>query len=394
MPALAIALIWVLLVAWVLWRLVRQGLAYAAASLARRRLGPVSGSVTIVVPVRNEIDNIEACLESLLAQRGLAGGWQIVVVDDNSSDGTAECVGCLAARHAQRLRLVPAGSLPPGWMGKPHACWRGAAASRAKWLCFIDADLRAAPWLVASAIGAAETQGIAMLSLSPFQDLGSFWERLIVPAGMLLIGCAMDFRRIDDPAVPDVTANGQFLLFRREAYGALGGHEAVRDQICEDKALARLCKRQGLRFRMLGAERLAHVRMYRDLPSLWEGLGKNAIEILGSAAASTAVASLGAVVAWAAVLLPLAAALRVADHGSLHDFATLGLCLCGSLALTGVQLGTLRRCRVPVRYALLFPLAYGAVAALAWSSLTQRRAGRVQWKGRTYEIERRAAPPA
>lgn len=393
MPALLTALVWVVLVAWILRRLVRQGWAYAECSLPRRRLGPVGGSVTIVIPVRDEIDNVERCVNSLLAQRGLAGAWQIIVVDDGSSDGTAECVAAMAARHGSRLRLIHAGKLPPGWMGKPHACWRGAAMSRTRWLCFVDADLRAAPWLVASAIAGAETQGIDMLSLSPFHDLGSFWEQLIVPAGMLLIGCAMDLRRINDPAAPDVTAAGQFLLFRHDAYLALGGHEAVRDQICEDKALARLCKEAGLQFRLLGGERLARTRLYHDLPSLWQGLAKNAVEMLGSSAASIAVASLGLAVACAAVLLPLGAALRVAENASAISLATLALCLGGSLALLAVQLGTVLRGRVPLGYALLFPLAYGAVAALAWSSLARRRAGRVQWKGRTYDIERNAAPP-
>jgi chlorobactene glucosyltransferase len=392
MPALAIALAWVLLVGFVLRRLVCQGQVYVAISLPRRRLRPVSGSLAIVVPVRDEIANIDICLKGLLAQRGLADDYEVIVVDDGSTDGTAERVKCLAGGDT-RLRLVRAGPLPQGWMGKPHACWRGAAVSRARWLCFVDADLRAAPRLVATAIAAAEAQGIDLLSLSPFQELGGFWERLIVPAGMLLIGCVMDLRRIDDPTVPDVTANGQFLLFRGDAYRALGGHQAVRGEICEDKALARLCKQRGLRFRLLGGEHLARARLYRDLSSLWQGLAKNAVEILGSSAASVATASAGALVAWAALLLPLGAALSAAADPSASSLAALALCLCGSLALFAMQLGAVRHSRVPAAYALLFPAAYGAIAALAWSSLALRWTGRVKWKGRTYEIERKAAPP-
>ncbi len=392
MPALVTALAWLLLVGYVLSRLARQGQAYGAASLPPRRRVPVAGSVTVIVPVRDEIANIDACLRGLLAQRGLADEFEIVVVDDGSTDGTPERVARLAACSA-RLRLVRAGPLPFGWMGKPHACWQGAAGTDAQWLCFVDADLRAASHLVATAIATVKARGIDMLSVSPFQDLGSFWERLIVPAGLLLIGCAMDLRRVNDETAPDVTANGQFLLFRREAYRAVGGHQAVRAEICEDKALARRCKRRGLRFRLLAGEHLARARLYRDLPSLWQGLGKNAAEMLGSEVASVGVATSGALVAWAALLLPLVLAFRAAAEGSVLTHAALGLCLVGSLALVAAQFGAVRHNRVPAGYVLLFPLAYGAVAALAWSSLAQRRLGRVQWKGRTYEIERNAAPP-
>ncbi|HTW52517.1 MAG TPA: glycosyltransferase family 2 protein [Stellaceae bacterium] len=392
MPELAVALAWTLLVGFVLLRLVRQGRFYAATSLPRRRRLPVTGSVTVVVPARDEIANIDICLNGLLRQRGLAENYEVVVVDDGSTDGTAACVKRLAAGD-KRLRLVSAGPLPQGWLGKPYACWRGAAASRARWLCFVDADLRATPHLVATAIAASKAQGIDLLSVSPFQELGGFWERLIVPSGMLLIGCAMDLRRVDDPAASDVTANGQFLLFRGDAYRALGGHRAVRGEICEDKALARLCKRRGLRFRLLGGEHLARARLYRDLSSLWQGLAKNAVEILGSGAASVAAASAAALIAWAALLLPLGAALRAADPSG-SSLAALALCLCGSLALFAMQLGAVRHSRAPAAYALLFPAAYGAIAALAWTSLALRWAGRVTWKGRTYEIERKAAPPS
>src|SRR3954453_10832491 len=138
-------------------------------------------TVAIIVPARNEARNIGQCLSGLSAQRGLAAGSSIIVVDDGSRDGTADRVRA-AAQNDGRIGLVEAGALPAGWMGKPYACWRAATEAEAEWLCFIDADVRAEPELVAAAVVVAERDGIDMLSLTPFQELGSFWERLIIPA--------------------------------------------------------------------------------------------------------------------------------------------------------------------------------------------------------------------
>ena len=277
-------------------------------------------------------------------------------------------------------------------MGKPHACWQGALRSKAEWLCFIDADVRATPDLVGAALAAALRQRIDMLSLNPLQELGSFWERLIIPAGLVLIGCAQDLRPVDDPASPEVTANGQFLLIRRAVYFAVGGHAAVRGEICEDKALAARVKHAGWRYRMLGAEHLARSRMYTSLNALWEGLAKNATEILGDGPNTGAAATAGMAIGWAALLLPILAALSAAQEPSTAAAIGTALAILGSAAVSGIQIGTARHFRIPAVFGLLFPLAYTAVAALAWHSFALRRAGRVTWKGRTYALQRKASP--
>jgi chlorobactene glucosyltransferase len=391
MPAFLTGALWATLVAYLLWRLVRQGRAFNAAELSPPCQCPISHDVTIVIPMRDELPNIDACLESMLGQRDLRGRWEVVVVDDNSTDGTAQRLQELSASEP-RLRVICSGLLPPGWTGKSHACWLGAKASRSEWLCFVDADLRGAPMLVASAIATASDMEIDMLSLSPFQELGSFWERLIVPAGLLTIAGALDLNRIDNPDMPDVTANGQFLLFRRDVYEAVGGHWAVRGEICEDKALARLVKRQAARFRLLSGERLARTRMYRDLGALWNGLAKNAVEILGSGPASVAAATAAAALAWATVLLPVWNGVGAAADPYALDLVGFMFCLLASMMLIGVHVRTLRHCGVPAGYSLLFPVAYVAVAALAWFSLALRWTGRVRWKGRTYRVPGKSSP--
>ncbi len=315
-------------------------------------------------------------------------------MDDGSEDGTAEIVQDLTCSSPIMLR--PAGRLPDGWLGKPHACWQGALhAGDATWLCFMDADVRAAPNLLRDTIRMAEAQAIAMLSLHPLQELGSFWERLVVPAGLLMVACAKDLRRVNDPASPAAEANGQFILIRRDAYRdaylAVGGHAAVHGKVCEDTALARRMKAAGYPLRVLAGEHLARTRMYWDLPSLWKGFSKNAVEIMGDSRRTLAVAGAGLLVGWITPLLPLALAIAAWDHPSAAPLAGFGLALAASLVILGVQIGTLRRFRAPASLGFLFPLGMTVAAALAYRSVWLHRAGSVTWKGRSCPVGRAAS---
>jgi chlorobactene glucosyltransferase len=391
MLALSAGMIWAGLVLVLLARALRQFRAHRRTALAGAVPGTPAAAVSIIVPARDEIANIGICLAGLSAQRGLGDGSTIVIVDDESQDGTAAAIERAIAAGAP-VRLVRAGPLPRGWCGKPHACWRGAMLADADWLCFLDADVRVSPRLVAAALAAAEAQGLDMLSLHPLQELGSFAERLIMPAGLLMIACAKGFDSVDERAASPETTNGQFLLIRRAVYFAVGGHAAVRAEICEDKALAARVKEAGYRFRVLTAEHLARTRMYRDFRSLWDGLGKNAVEILGSTAATLSAAAAAVAVGWITPLLPIAlaaAALRAPSTGT--DLG-LALALAGSAVVIGVQFGTARHFRLPAVYGLLFGLGYLFAACLACHSALLYLDRRVRWKGRTYELRRKTTP--
>lgn len=391
MSALLAGALWAGLVLVLLARALRQFRAYRTTALAEAAPGALRATVSIIVPARNEIANIGLCLAGLAGQCGLAESARSVIVDDDSQDGTAAAVEREIAAGAP-VRLVRAGPLPQGWLGKPHACWRGAMTTAGEWLCFIDADVRISPPLVASAIAAAEVQGLDMLSLHPFQELGSFWERLVMPAGMLMIACAKRLpRNAGSEASPDGT-NGQFLLIRRAVYFGVGGHAAVRAEICEDKALAARAIDAGYRFQVLTAENLARTRMYRDFRSLWEGLGKNATEILGSTGATLAAAAVAVVVGLATVLLPAGIGAALLHRPSAAAGLGLALALAGSVVVLGVQLGTARHLRLPPVFGFLFGLGYLTAAALACRSALLHIEGRVTWKGRTYRLPRKASP--
>jgi chlorobactene glucosyltransferase len=377
--------LWISVVAFLLSRALRQFRTYRRAALTVPVDFGRPPSVSIIVPVRDEIANIGECLEALRAQTGLDRCSSVIIVDDDSTDGTPEAVR-KAIEGSHRMTLIGAGALPRGWVGKPNACWRGALLAEGDWLCFVDADVRLVPELVAAAIAAAEAQRIDMLSLHPIQELGSFWERLVIPAGLLIIACVKPF----DTASEEI-ANGQFLLIRREPYFEVGGHASVRAEISEDKALAGRIKGAGFCFRALAAEQFARTRMYRDFGSLWEGFSKNATEILGSQWTTMAAAFAAFVVGWTALLLPLAVAVTAAADPS--RAAAIGgiLTALGSAVVIGLQCGAARHFRVPATFGLIFALGYTVAMCLACHSVLMQLNGRVTWKGRTYQLNKTSA---
>src|SRR5690348_16899074 len=269
MIALLLSIAWAGAVAYLLVRAIRQ---YSFYQVIRPDSRPISNGprIDIIIPARNEELNISACLQSLLLQDYPRDQLSIFVVNDGSTDRTAQRVQEVAAADA-RVHLIDAESLPDGWTGKSHACWQGAAAAKGMrpqddrcWLCFLDADTVSEAMLLRTAMHAADDRGLEFLSLEPFQELGSFWERLILPVGFFLVAFTGDVRQANDPASPEAHANGQFLLMRREAYEAAGTFAAVRSEIAEDSALARLVKQSGRRVAVVGTQDLIRTRMYRD----------------------------------------------------------------------------------------------------------------------------------
>jgi len=372
---------WLGLVVWLISRAFRQRNALPALLPAAPAAD--APTVTIVVPARNERANIGPCLRTLLAQDYPADQLRIVVVDDDSSDDTAAIAASLTSSD-RRLTLLHTAALPTGWKGKPHACAQAAAAApECEWICFIDADMRAEPLLIASAVAAARENRLDLLSLAPRHELKSFAERLMIPCGLYLLAFSQDLAKVQAADSGDVVAMGQFMLLRRGAYAAVGGHRAVRAAICEDVALARLMKRHGYRVLLEDGGRLLSGRMYSGWGTLWPGIAKNLTDMLGGPLSTVTAAVAGFIIAWTAVLLPLLD-LYGCLHGSSYACWALGPATIGSLMAFGLYIAGAVHFGIPFWYGLLFPLGYSAGAVLAFDSLRQRLAGRVQWKGRVY----------
>lgn len=230
--------------------------------------------LTVIVPARNEQDSLGACLQSLVNQSEdifqLGRDWELIVVDDHSTDRTAEI-----ARSFAGVTVMQAGKLEPGWTGKANAIWTAARKARGKWLLFTDADTIHEPGDLHRAIHEAERHRSGVLSYSPRQLVSGLAQRLLMPLIFCELALAYPPAKVSDPAQRIAAANGQFLLIEREAYRRLGGHASVSSRVLEDVELAFLAKRRRLGLRFRYAADAVSARMYRSFGAMVEGWTKN-----------------------------------------------------------------------------------------------------------------------
>jgi chlorobactene glucosyltransferase len=376
--------LWLAVVTWLILRAVGQRGLLPRLAMAAAPAANAAPHVTVIIPARDEAGNIGRCLRSLLAQDYPAARVGLLVIDDHSADDTAAIVRAIAARHA-RVSLLPCPPLPPRWTGKSHACWIGArtAVPQSEWLCFVDADVWGKPALLSSAIHAASTQHIDLLSLAPRQELQSFAERLMLPCGLILLSFLQDLREVQGRDGSAVTATGQFMLIRRDAYEAVGGHAAVSNVICEDLEFARLLKRSGRSVLLMGGDDVIATRMYTGWRTLWPGFAKNLVDTLGGRRVTLSFTPLAVLLAWAAVAIPMIDAFAC-RQGAPSAWTALVVALLGSAAAFGLHIAATFYFRIPFWYGLLFPIGYTVGAAIALDSVRRRLTGRVVWKGRMY----------
>jgi hypothetical protein len=344
-------------------------MAVANFVLVRRAEGaaPPGALVSILVPARNEAANIAACLDAALASSGVA--VEVVVMDDGSTDATAEIVRGYAARDA-RVRLEQAPPLPPGWTGKVHACARLAEAARGTHLLFIDADVRLAPDAAARMAGHAARHGIGMVTGVPRQLIGSLGEALTVPMINFLIFCYLPGGGRAFTRRPDLAAAcGQLLLAERGAYDAAGGHAGIRHVMHDALQLARRMRAAGHGTEVVEGADLATCRMYATFGQCWSGFLKNAREGMATPVGLPIwTVMLAGAFLWPLALLP------------------------GSWAILAVALGLALRAAVTIRVREpwwtipLHPLAVAVALAIQWTALLRAAAGKpAGWKGRAYQ---------
>ncbi|MBN1490205.1 MAG: glycosyltransferase [Phycisphaerae bacterium] len=230
--------------------------------------------VSILIAAKDEAANIETAVRTMLEQD--YPNFELIVINDRSTDGTRDILDRLAAESSAngngRLRVVHIEQLRDGWFGKNNAMREGMTHATGDWLCFSDADCKQTSTRTLSlAMRHALEHGVDFLSVLPFLDARSLWERIIQP----VCGAVMVFwfhpRRVNNPDHPAAYANGAYMLMTRETYDTIGGHELVKAEVNEDMHMARLTKERQRRLKVVQNDGLYSVRMYTGLGEIWRG---------------------------------------------------------------------------------------------------------------------------
>ncbi|MBS1840185.1 MAG: glycosyltransferase [Acidobacteria bacterium] len=339
---------------------------------------PNKPTISAIVPARDEELNIANCVRSIALQPEVL---EILVIDDQSTDRTAEIVRNLAT-EIPNLRLIKTSELPAGWVGKNNAVWLGAQQAKGKWLLFTDADATLAEGATAKAFQLAEENAAALVSFSPEQTLISWYEKALIPFVYCRLGRKFTFADVNDPKSPAAAANGQFLLIQRSTYDAVGGHAAVAEEVLEDVALARRVKQDGWGIWFGSGIGYVSVRMYRSFSQMWDGWRKNLYRLMVGASGSI-FNEWEAAFPWMTCLVLL--------FGIKFPLATfVGVVL---LLFRQISYGLeLARNQFPFKFIIYYIPAVFLYAGVLIASYRSYSRGRVVWKGREYPVSLPSAP--
>jgi len=330
--------------------------------------------VSIIIPARNEARNIERCVRSVLATA--YSPIEVIVVDDRSTDGTAEIV---APAIGDRLRLVHGVEPPAGWFGKQWAIVQGYKVARGELLLFADADTKHEPELVPRAVRGLQVERVDLFTVLPRQEMRTFWERLIQPHVFVALESRFAYLASINRTRTywNAIANGQFILTTRAAYEAAGTHAAVKHSVTDDLILAQNYVRAGKDIFIVQAREFMTTRMYGSLREIIAGWSKNLAS--GAPLMAPPIRLVRAVVPylmWLPALVWLAPPILWLLAGwHWAAIATVASLLTWTLVYV--------KERAPVWYALLYPLGSAVVAFIMIRSAWRGRR-LIEWRGRTY----------
>jgi len=334
--------------------------------------------VSAIIPARDEEASIARAVESVAAQPEVG---EVIVIDDQSQDCTAEILAGLA-RGIPKLKILQTNGLPPGWIGKNHAVALGAAAATGDWLLFTDADTYHLPGSTHRALADAADHDAVLVSYSPEQEMKTWWERALIPFVYCRLAARFSFARVNDPRSREAAANGQFILLLRDVYESIGGHANVAGEILEDVALARRVKQSGHRIYFAAPFGVVRTRMYRSFSAMWQGWTKNLYPLMGGSF-SGILREFWLATPWAAFVVP---ALLYPMEARIHPSPVPYLVCWGALLLGAHVLyaAQLYRNLFPLRYVQYYMLGACLYSAALITSWWKSAHGAVVWKGREY----------
>ncbi|MCW4679745.1 glycosyltransferase [Bacillus pumilus] len=335
-------------------------------------------SLSILIPARNEEKRIEACLQSIVDQRLYPK--EVIVLDDHSTDQTRAIVERLSQTYPW-IRVQSGRPLKPGWLGKSYACSQLAEVAASDWLLFLDADVRLKRGAIEAVYEQLCAQKMGMLSGFPEQKTGTFFEHLVVPMMMFTIGCHLPVkwvRKSKNSAF--AAAHGGFIAIEKSCYHNIGGHEAIKDSLVDDMALARRVKEQGFPFTLASIHPFVYMRMYESGQEVWEGYRKNLFPgVNRSIALLSSVFCLYTLLYLAPIICLMVALLKL---------DVLSICL----AILCYGLGVSIKAAIDIEngrtsaMAFLLPLSILSLIAIGFASMKigLKKEG-YEWKGRRYE---------
>jgi len=349
------------------------------------RPGPPTDAprISVIVAAKDEQENIEACVRTMLDQD--YPNFEMIACNDRSDDATGDILARVAAED-DRLTAVNVRSLPDGWCGKNNAMREGVSRASGDWLCMIDADCRQlSRRTLSTAMQHALDTKADLLSVLPTLEMKGFWENVVQPVcgGVMLIWFDKD--KVNSPHRRHAYANGAFMLIRREAYEAVGGHEAVKDQVNEDMHMAAAVKKAGMNLRVVPNRGLYLTRMYTSLGQIvrgWSRIFFGTFGTLGKLVTSFMLLLVMGLVPYAAAGLGLG--LHAAGGGAAWLAAgVLGAAAAG-LQMT-VMLRYYRLIQGKPALAWTYPLGCAVAMLAVVKAIGKLRAGsKVTWRNTTY----------
>lgn len=333
------------------------------------------GTVSVLIPARNEAANLDACVMSVLSQGDSV--TEVIIYNDGSTDDTQQILNSLISRFPSKVKQAKTARMPAGWVGKTHACDVLAREARADWILFLDADARLSDRALDTLVSEASGRNATLLSAWPLVKMRSFSEKALMPLLNFTVFALFPAPLSQSRPAPGLgLAHGACILAQRQTYLRLGGHSLVKHKLFEDTTLARIWRERGENSQVIDGRDIVSVRMYSSFRQIWAGFSKNYYPAFGSIV-SFAVFQTYLLTAY--IVVPTLVAV-LAMTGTVNPAMSL---------IAAVSLAPRFIIAVMFRHSLwsaaVHPVSMIVMMALgAWSWWICAVGGGVKWKGRRY----------